>query len=296
MVASLLRIQKISLKVILASGVTLVVLSMSAWLGVSLVEGAKLSSLEADLVREATGTTRAAVNQEDFIAVDRDFVDTMPADWRSIRSIKEVKDRFVAMLLPHVLHANENVMGERVKLLQIRKVVDDGERLTPADTTWLLALAGRYHMKDIDLDELVLRVDVIPPSLALTQAAIESGWGRSRFAMEGQALYGQWTTIPGTGIVPANRPEDASYEVRRFDSLGQSVQSYMRNLNSHAAYRRLRTARAEMRAEGQIPDGRSLSVHLYNYSSRGPDYVADVQQIMRTNDLYRFDRARLASF
>ncbi len=282
---------------LLTASMALVGLSLMISLGTSLVQEAK-ESLQIAVQHEprslsiAAGLSGPVIAQT--IAIDRAFIDTLPADWSDIRSVKEMKERFVALLLPHVLRANEVVLGERMKLLQIQNLIKSDQRLTPADTTWVIALAERYRLKEVDIDELLLRVDAIPPSLALTQAAIESGWGRSRFALEGQALFGQWTMTPGAGIVPTGRPADATYEIRKFASLGDSVHSYMRNLNSHRAYRRLRESRAEMRELGIEPDGRSLSIHLYSYSSRGPDYVADVQQIMRTNDLYRFDRAEFA--
>lgn len=295
--SSLFSLRKIKFTALLPASVAIVGLLLTVSLGTSLVQEAK-DSLQIAVQHEPRPMSIVAGLPGDVIvetiAIDRAFIHTLPADWPDIRSVKEMKERFVALLLPHVLHANEVVLGERMKLLQVQNLINSGQRLTPADTIWVIALAERYRLKEVDIDELLLRVDAIPPSLALTQAAIESGWGRSRFALEGQALFGQWTMTPGAGIVPTERPADATYEIRKFASLGDSVRSYMRNLNSHRAYRRLRESRAEMRELGIEPDGRSLSIHLYSYSSRGPDYVADVQQIMRTNDLYRFDRAEFA--
>lgn len=291
--ASLFSLRKFSFRSVIATGAVLVVLALASWSGSALVDAAKESADQRAELNLGPDNGQIA-DPVESIAIERSFIHTLPADLGSIQSVSEVKARFVEVLLPHVLEANELVMGERSKLLEISYLIEAGKRLSPADAAWLQSLAKRYRVKDADIAELLRRVDVIPPSLALTQAAIESGWGRSRFAVEGQALFGQWTSVAGAGIVPADRSADATHEVRKFASLGHSVRSYMRNLNSHRAYRQFRSARAEIRAAGDAPDGHSLSVHLYSYSSRGVDYVADVQSIMQFNDLRRYDHAKFA--
>jgi Bax protein len=140
---------------------------------------------------------------------------------------------------------------------------------------------------------LLHRVDILPPSLVLAQAATESGWGTSRFAREGNNLFGQRTYRPGNGIVPANRPDGETHEVKRFGTLFESVRSYMRNLNTHLAYRELRDLRAQLRRSGRPLSGALLADGLNAYSTRSSDYITDVRAIIRANDLSRANQAFL---
>ena len=144
------------------------------------------------------------------------------------------------------------------------------------------------------LTALLERVDIVPPSLAMAQSAEESGWGTSRFADLGNALFGQWTW--SGGIEPLNKRQDkGSYGIARFDTPLQSVEAYMRNLNTHAAYQSLRERRAAMRRAGERPDGYELAKTLTSYSERGEDYVHSLHAIMRVNKLQPADDAYLSS-
>jgi Bax protein len=159
---------------------------------------------------------------------------------------------------------------------------------------WLDETAERYGSKSADPADLLTHVDIVPPSLAIAQAAEESGWGTSRFAREGNALFGQRAyKAHRKGIVPVERPEGTSFRVRAFDHLIDGVKSYMHNLNSHPAYRDFREARAKMRAEEGNIDGYDLAGALLRYSERGVAYVKTIRVIMRSNTLRAFDGARL---
>jgi Bax protein len=135
------------------------------------------------------------------------------------------------------------------------------------------------------LNQLLIKVDIIPPGLVLAQAANESGWGSSRFSQEVNNLFGEWTYNPESGVLPANRPEGADHYVRRFDSLRASVRSYMQNLNSGQAYTLFRRLRADMRQKGKPLDPIVLAEGLKRYSARGGDYISEIQAMIRHNDL-----------
>jgi Bax protein len=137
------------------------------------------------------------------------------------------------------------------------------------------------------------RVDTIPPSLVLAQAANESAWGSSRFAREGNNLFGEWTYKPGTGIIPAGRPAGATYEVRKFSSIYESIRSYMSNLNRNGAYRKLREIREILRDSNQPVTGMSLAQGLAKYSQRGNAYIVEIQAMIRQNKLMRANDASL---
>ncbi len=140
---------------------------------------------------------------------------------------------------------------------------------------------------------MLSRVDTIPEDLALAQAANESAWGTSRFSLVANNLFGQWTFIPGQGIIPKDRPEGETYEVRKFSTVYDSVRSYLLNLNTHQAYKQLRQLRTASRVNGQNPKGLKLAEGLLRYSTRGEDYVKELQAMIRFNQLSRFTTAKL---
>ena len=164
-----------------------------------------------------------------------------------------------------------------------------------ADRNWIAALGHRYDSDPQDIRKLLRRVDMIPPSLAIAQAAEESGWGTSRFALEANAVFGQWTFRKGEGVVPMRRDPGKQHEVRSFKGLQQSVDAYMRNLNIHWAYRDFRYRRSELRSKHKIMTGFELVGTLLKYSQQGPKYIATIRTIMQTNGLGEFDDARLQS-
>jgi len=204
------------------------------------------------------------------------------------------KKLFIKTVLPAVLRVNARLRRERRFLertiwqRQVRGRLDEEARGR------LHALAERYGVEPDDLDALRLRVDTVPPSLVLAQAAIESGWGGSRFAQRGNALFGQRSYhCEQCGMRPKGYEGDPGFRVVSFQSLTQSVAAYVHNLNTHPAYAGLRKARFAARRQGRKPSALRLARHLTRYSERGQAYVRDVQSTITANDLTDFDEARL---
>ena len=223
----------------------------------------------------------------------------MPEDWPDITSLVKRKSGFFRTLLPLVLLANHHIANDRTRVLSLKEVLDAGDQLARSDREWLRDLAARYGINSDEaadpantIDVLLPRVDAIPASLALAQAALESGWGRSRFALEGNALFGQWTW-DGNGIKPMNAAEDSMHHIARFDNLLDSVEAYMLNLNSQGSYSDFRRIRAAQRAQGHHPDGLTLASTLVHYSQEGTEYPAKLDTIIRANKLSPFDQAIL---
>jgi Bax protein len=222
------------------------------------------------------------------------ILQTLPKDLPSITSNKRKKQIFFKSLLPMVLLANNEVRRERKQVLEFQQTVKLGIPLDENQLRALTSLASRYKIKSASLTseqafrELLLRVDTIPAELALAQAANESAWGTSRFSQQANNLFGEWTFIQGTGIIPEGRPEGATYEVRRFENIYESIRSYLQNLNTHFAYKELRQIRAEARLAKQPLDGSKLAEGLFRYSIRGDEYVKDLQSLIRSNRLVRF--------
>jgi Bax protein len=226
--------------------------------------------------------------------VPRLFLASLPADLRHQPRAEMRKTTFIKSTLPLILHVNELILQDRERLAALGDQVADGRVLSEQDRLWLDETAERYGSKSADPADLLTHVDIVPPSLAIAQAAEESGWGTSRFAREGNALFGQRAyKAHRKGIVPVERPEGTSFRVRAFDHLIDGVKSYMHNLNSHPAYRDFREARAKMRAEEGNIDGYDLAGALLRYSERGVAYVKTIRVIMRSNTLRAFDGARL---
>ena len=227
-------------------------------------------------------------------AVPRLFVNSLPRDMRKIRVAKKKKELFFKSVLPLVLHVNEQIRVDRARLIEVRKKKVNDQKISAADQLWLAALADRYKADRDDLFELTRRTDIIPPSLALAQAAEESGWGTSRFVIEGNALFGQWTVEGDRGIVPARRDADRSHKIKAFETLLDAVRAYARNLNTHRAYSQFRLERASLRREGTFLDGLALSSSLSKYSERGEDYVDSIKSLIRGNRLEKLDGAKLS--
>ena len=241
--------------------------------------------------------------------VPRIYLTTIPPRWRERVSSEVavlVKKRiFFRTLAPLILRANELILADRARLVSLAEAVAAGRPPAPDDADWLGRIAVRYRVaKDAGslgtgaelaglLDELLVRVDLVPVSLVLAQAAEESGWGTSRFAAEGNALFGQWTWS-GEGITPQGQREGlGDYRIAAFESPLQSIMAYLENLNSHPAYAELRTMRAAMRRTGGRISGHELAKALTSYSERGQEYVESLHGIMRVNRLDPADDAFL---
>ena len=203
------------------------------------------------------------------------------------------KRLFIKTMLPAVLHANEAIRAER-DFVETLTALDISPDELPAEMQdKLRELAAKYQVDPANLDRLRRRVDIVPPALVLAQAAIETGWGSSRFAQQGNAIFGQHTRDPDdAGMVPRGL-ENPSFRVRAFETVTGAVAAYLRNLNTHPAYAELRRIRAEARARGDQPDGPEMAAGLVDYSARGHDYVADIRLTIRANDLQAFAEARL---
>lgn len=216
---------------------------------------------------------------------------TLPPDFDRIPRIEERKKIFFLSLLPTVLLINDEISQEREEALELLARYDSGQSLSKEDRTYLSSLAEEYQVEGSPLSsikerkKLLKRLDIVPPSIVLAQAANESGYGTSRFARKGNNLFGEWTFTPGTGLVPRERPEGETYEVRKFDTIYDAVKSYMKNINTHWAYQALRDRRAQMRAEGRPLKGTDLAEELKLYSTRRDDYVKDIRSIIRQNRL-----------
>lgn len=221
------------------------------------------------------------------------FLAALPSDLADVRVPAQRKDMFVAMILPLVLRENEEIAANRARLMDIMARVADDHALPADDRLWLAAMGERYDTDPGNLKQLSRRLDIVPPSLALAQAAEESGWGTSRFAYEGNALFGQRVYVGSEGLPPAVRIADDGFRVRTYNDLGAAVRSYIHNLNTHPAYAQFREQRARKRAADQLVSGHALAETLVRYSERGPDYVKTLQSLIRANRLNDFDKARL---
>ncbi len=225
--------------------------------------------------------------------VPRLFLSALPRDLGAIREIGRRKALFFQAMLPLVLRVNEQILADRRRLWQIRHRLRVGERVSAVDRLWLTVMADRYGVRRDDLGALAVRVDIIPPSLALAQAAEESGWGTSRFAREGNAMFGEWTFSRKAGLKPRNRDRGANHRVRAFDTVTDSVRAYAHNLNTHRAYREFRAQRAALRRQGRPLNGAALAGTLHRYSQRGEDYVAGIRALISVNNLSPLDGVRL---
>jgi len=228
--------------------------------------------------------------------VPRYFVDQMPVDILDISDVAKRKEMFISVILPLALSANEKTLTRRDRLMNLIADRSQGIALSSADANWLAEITKYYRADPSDLNSLQLKVDAVPVSVVLAQAAEESGWGTSRFAREGNALFGQRVWSAGKGIVPKQRAEGEFYEVKAFKTLSDSIASYMHNLNTHQAYAQFREERARRKIEPANPlNGYKLTETLTVYSERGDEYVAALQNLIQTNRFDQFEKARLVT-
>ena len=224
----------------------------------------------------------------------RIVVEQVPTDLHRLEPAAHRKRVFIKLILPLVLFENERILADRKRLVELNEDIKRFGRIPdPGDRAWLSRMCERYGLDVADANALLRRLDVIPPSLAVAQAAEESGWGTSRFVRLGNAVFGQRTFAVGAGLVPLRRGENSTYEVRSFGRLLDSVAAYMFNLNSHSAYGRFRRAREHLRrTRGEI-DGHALASTLDRYSERRGAYVRAIRAIIFSGGLRELDRARL---
>lgn len=213
-------------------------------------------------------------------------------DFAEIKDVKQKKAAFFAYINALVQQANQAVLKERQFILTIQKALKQD---APMTNTTLINLCEKYkascdqQSSKATIKNLLYHIDFVPPSLAMAQAANESAWGTSRFAVEANNYFGQWCYQKGCGLVPKQRGANSYHEVRRFTSPYGSVAGYIHNLNTSKAYKRLRKIRHNLRTTGKEPTGLLLAQGLTSYSERGAAYVKEIQAMIRHNKLQQYD-------
>jgi len=212
----------------------------------------------------------------------------LPEEMKMIESSTKKKNLFIKIILPLILDENNRIKLDRRKLFSIL----NKNKNTNSEKKWLNLKFKQYGVVKNDLSTLKIRMDEIPVSLAIAQAAKETGWGTSRFAIEGNALFGQWTWS-GEGIKPAAADNDTSHKIMKFKILKSSVRAYQRNLNTHSSYKEFRMARAELRDNKMELDSLILANYIDKYAETGKEYVKILKQIIKQNNLKDFDDVKL---
>ena len=213
-----------------------------------------------------------------------------PRDLDNLQSVQLKKETFIKIVLPLIVAENEKILDDREKL----KTLIEKKFTTDAEKQWLRQKLLEYKVKKSDLGELMLRMDMIPVSIALAQAAKESGWGTSRFALEGNAIFGQWTW-DGQGIAPLDRDGDKNHKILKFPILRASVKAYKNNLNTHKSYIKFREKRNQLRKKNKSISGLALTNTLKNYAQTGSEYTKILNQIITQNRLSDFEPVRLVN-
>lgn len=233
----------------------------------------------------------AQAMQQDFAESETEAAPTPPTPL----PVSEKKARFFSRLTPLIARENSRTLQARASLLRMKNQLQLEEPLTEEQQRLVKQLAKKYRLggdltdPSMVIHQLLTRVDLVPTSLALAQAASESAWGNSRFARQANNLFGQWCFSAGCGLVPLQRPQGMTHEVARYPSWQASVRAYLLNLNSHPAYQPLRDIRLDRRQQNLPLSGELLAEGLEKYSARGAIYVESLQQIIRVNGLDRLD-------
>ncbi len=216
------------------------------------------------------------------------YLSKLPKDLRKLKSTQKKKDTFIKIVMPLILDENNKILENRKKLFKIlgKQNNSRGERV------WLKRRFEDYGIKNEDVTELKIRMDIIPVSIAIAQAAKESGWGTSRFALEGNAMFGQWTWGK-KGISPLKKEKNQDHKILKFPILRSSVKAYKNNLNTHNGYKEFREKRAELRRKNKKISGVVLVQYLYNYAATGSEYTKILKKIIEQNQLTDFDGAVL---
>ena len=255
-----------------------------------------LNDLETDTVRLTASTIKQLFEDTGYNLKDvrkKKLVKPialtlLPQEIKMIENVKKRKELFIQIILPLIIQENNNIRLDRKTLFNIiNKNIN-----TESEQKWLEKKFKQYGVNSRDISVLKIRMDEIPTSLAIAQAAKETGWGTSRFAQEGNALFGQWTWS-GEGLKPKDAKKGEDHKVMKFNVLQASVRAYQRNLNTHSTYKDFRRARAEFRDLNKPLDSMELSKYLNNYAETGNQYVDVLQKIIMQNKLKDFDDAKL---
>ncbi len=261
-----------------------------------LVDIFSLNEIENDSVRLNASTIKQLFEDTNYTLEDvREkklvkpvALTLLPHEIKMIENTKKRKDFFIQIILPLILQENNNIKLDRKRLFSIINKSNN----TKLEKKWLEKKYKQYGIPSKDLTTLKIRLDEIPVSLAIAQAAKETGWGTSRFAQEGNALFGQWTWS-GEGLKPKDAEKDEGHKVMRFNVLQASVRAYQRNLNTHSSYQDFRYARAKLRDQGKNLDSLILVEFLDQYAETGDQYVDVLKKIIKQNSLKDFDDAKL---
>tara|TARA_B100001057_G_scaffold212329_1_gene212703 strand:+ start:433 stop:1515 length:1083 start_codon:yes stop_codon:yes gene_type:complete len=261
-----------------------------------LIDIYSLNDQETDTVRLDAATIKQLFDDTDYKLDDvrkKKLVKPialtlLPAEIKMIENTKKRKDFFIQIILPLILEENKNINLDRKRLFSIINKSNN----TNAEKKWLEKKYRQYGIPSRDLSILKRRMDIVPVSLAIAQAAKETGWGTSRFAQQGNALFGQWTWS-GEGLKPKDAEKSEGHKVMRFNVLQASVRAYQRNINTHSSYEDFRLARAKLRDLGEPLDSMILSEYLDKYAETGNEYVKVLQKIIQQNNLKDFDDAKL---
>lgn len=220
--------------------------------------------------------------------IDSKKMAVLPVKNKEYISVSEKKKRFINSLLPIVKDTNLEILEKRNVLFHIDKKIKNNN-LNVLEAKVLKKMFREYKIKNNDISELKKRLDIVPISMAIAQAAIESGWGTSRFALEGNAYFGQKTVGLKTNGIRPNDIENPRIKIRIFNNINDSVKAYINNLNTHFAYKNFRKSRNELRSFGKTLEGRVLANQLIKYSEIGDDYIENIQKIIKKNNLSKFD-------
>ena len=261
-----------------------------------LIDIYSLNDQETDTVRLDASTIKQLFDDTDYKLDDvrkKKLVKPialtlLPAEIKMIENVKKRKEFFIQIILPLILEENKNINLDRKRLFSIINKNNN----TKTEKKWLEKKYKQYGIPSKDLSVLKRRMDIVPVSLAIAQAAKETGWGTSRFAQQGNALFGQWTWS-GEGLKPKDAEKSEGHKVMRFNVLQASVRAYQRNINTHSSYEDFRLARAKLRDLGEPLDSIILSEYLDKYAETGNQYVKVLQKIIQQNNLKDFDDAKL---
>ncbi len=213
-----------------------------------------------------------------------------PKDLDALKNTQLKKETFIKIVLPLIVAENERILADREKLI----ILTDKKFTTDPEKQWLRQKLMEYKVKKGNLKELLVRMDIIPTSIALAQAAKESGWGTSRFALEGNAIFGQWTWS-GQGIAPLDRASNKNHKILKFPILRASVKAYKNNLNTHKSYTKFREKRSDLRKKNKKVLGLELTATLNNYAQTGSEYTKILNKIIRQNRLTDFEPVSLVN-